>query len=75
MKVSFGLSWKPQRITYLANVQAIDSTGKGVKVQNDVHAIPLDGVVCDLLKIPGLVARVVSGSWELDPRGVRSWDA
>lgn len=46
-----------------------------MEVQDDVHTVLLDRVVCDLLEVLLLVARVVSGAWNLDPSCVRSRDA
>lgn len=45
-----------------------------MQVENDVHAILLDRVVCDLLEVLLLVARVVSSPRYLDPSCIRSWN-
>lgn len=54
----------------LTDVKAVDTTGQGVKADNDVHAILLDSVVGDGAKVLLLVASVELRARNLDPGGV-----
>lgn len=59
------IGWKQG--VYFAYVEAVDTTGQGMQVQHDVHAVLLDGVVCDSLEVLLLVARVVPSPRDLEP--------
>ena len=58
-------------VDYLANIKAVNTAREGMQIQNDVHAILLNSVICNLLEVLLLVARVVSSSWYLDPCCIR----
>ena len=61
--------------THLANVQTIDTTRKTMDIEDDMHAILLDGVRSDFLDVRLLVSRMVLRTWNLDPRCVGGRDA
>ena len=55
---------------YLANVQTIDTTWKTMDIEDNMHAILLNGVRSDFLDVRLLVPRMVLRTWNLDPRCV-----
>ena len=58
----------------LADVQSISATRQGVDIDNNVHVVFLNGVICDLAQVVLLVAMVHLGSRELDPSSIGCWD-
>jgi len=54
----------------LTNIEVVDTTGEGVKANDDVHAVGVDGVISDGLKVLLLVTVVESRSRNVDPGGV-----
>lgn len=58
-----------------ADGQAVDAAGEGVRVDDDVHVVSLDGVVGDFFEVGRLVSRVELRAGEIDPCGIGGGDA
>lgn len=69
--VEVGLIVEPERVAKgLADVEAVDAAGQRVQVDDDVHAVRLDGVGGDGAQELLLGAAVVLGPGHVDPGGV-----
>lgn len=51
----------------LANVEVVDTTGQGVKTNDDVHAVCLDGILGDLAEVGELVSVVELRAGDVNP--------
>lgn len=71
-----GLIVEPPPMTRgFTDVETIHAAGERVKVDHNVHAVSLDGIVRDLLEILKLVSRIQLGSGKIDPGRVVGWYA
>lgn len=59
----------------LTNVEIVDSTGKRVETNDDVHLVLLDGVVGDLPEVRLLVSVIEGRSRNIDSRSIGSGNA